>query len=49
MNTLVNYYSEEQKRHSGTFPLPTEYIEAVDKKTECIRKIERILELKELS
>lgn len=49
MNTLVNYYGEEENRHRNTFPHPIEYFKATENKTECIRKIERILALKELN
>lgn len=49
MSTLVNYYIDEEKRLKHIFPSPTEYTQATDKKRDCIRKIEEILQRKELS
>ena len=49
MSTLVNYYSDEEKRLKHIFPSPTKCTQAIEKKRDCIRKIEEILQRKELS
>jgi len=46
LNTLINHYSEEQKRLSS-HPSKVPYKNYKERKKECIRKVEEILEMKE--
>jgi uncharacterized membrane protein len=47
LNTLVNYYLDEETKHSRIFPRPDEYLSSQNKRTNYISRIEQILESKE--
>ena len=49
LNTLVNYYSEEEERNKKSFPISTDFRNAENKRREYILKIEEILRKKELN